>query len=49
MTDTPVDRSWWVISAERLLLLLTRAHEGEDPGLIAAEEYANADSEDYRQ
>lgn len=42
MTDT----SWWAISSERLLSLLHRAANGEDPDLLYAEEYANAEHED---
>lgn len=34
---------WWTISGEALLDLLKRAHAGEDPDLLYAEEYANAD------
>jgi hypothetical protein len=34
---------WWSISEERLLDLLRRAHNGEDPELLYAEQYANAD------
>lgn len=35
---------WWCISGDALLDLLRRAHSGEDPDLLYAEEYANADS-----
>jgi hypothetical protein len=34
---------WWSISEEMLLEMLRRAHKGEDPELIYAEQYANAD------
>jgi hypothetical protein len=34
---------WWTISEEMLLEMLRRAHNGEDPELIYAEQYANAD------
>jgi hypothetical protein len=34
---------WWTISEDALLELLRRAHAGEDPELLYAEEYANAD------
>ena len=37
---------WWTISEERLLELLRRAHNGEDPDMIYASEYAHADIED---
>lgn len=36
---------WWVLSGDNLLVLLRRAHAGEDPDLIYAEEYANGDHE----
>lgn len=36
---------WWVVSGENLLAMLRRAYDGEDPGLIYAEEYANSDHE----
>ena len=39
MSDTKL--GWWAISGERLLELLGRAHEGADPDLLYAEEYAN--------
>jgi hypothetical protein len=38
-TTSPV---WWTISGDALLELLRRAHDGEDPDLVYAEEYANA-------
>lgn len=34
---------WWTISGERLLELLRRAHAGESPDLIYAEEYMNSE------
>ena len=37
--------SWWVLSEAALLELLKRAHEGEDPGFLLMEEYANAQHE----
>lgn len=40
------DLGWWSISGEALLDLLRRAHDGEDPDLLYAEEYANAERED---
>lgn len=40
------DLGWWTISGETLLELLRRAHAGEDPNLLYAEEYANAEHED---
>ena len=36
---------WDVLPGERLLELLRRAHAGEDPDLLYAEQYANADHE----
>lgn len=33
---------WWAISGEAILDMLRRAHAGEDPDLIYAEEYANS-------
>ena len=36
---------YWAISGEGLLDLLRRAHNGEDPDLLYAEEYANAERE----
>lgn len=41
----PVALGWWVISGDSLMEALTRAHAGEDPGLLYAEFFANADSE----
>lgn len=34
---------WDVIAGEDLLALLRRAHDGEDPDLLYAEHYANAE------
>jgi hypothetical protein len=42
VSDDP-SRCWWAISEDRLLDLLRRARNGEDPELLYAEEYANAD------
>jgi hypothetical protein len=36
---------WWTISEEALLDMLRRAHQGEEPEFIYAEEYANATHE----
>lgn len=36
---------WWTISGTALLGLLRRAHDGEDPDMLYAEEYVNADRE----
>jgi hypothetical protein len=48
MTDVDDDTdpmSWWAISGDALLDLLRRAAAGEDPDLLYAEEYANAEHE----
>jgi len=45
--ETMADLGWWTISGEALLDLLRRAHAGEDPDLLYAEEYANAEVETY--
>lgn len=39
------DLGWHVISGDALLDLLRRAAVGEDPDLLYAEEWANADHE----
>ena len=39
------DMGWWVLSGDNLLDMLRRAHAGEDPDLIYAEEYANSEHE----
>lgn len=39
---------WWVVSGKNLLAMLRRAHDGEDPDLIYAEEYANSDHESHQ-
>ena len=36
---------YWAISGEALLDMLRRAHDGEDPDLVYAEEYANSKHE----
>lgn len=36
---------WHVIHEGTLLDLLRRAHGGEDPDMVYAEQYANADTE----
>jgi hypothetical protein len=38
------DLGWWTIHGDTLMAMMRRAHAGEDPGLIYAEEYANAES-----
>lgn len=42
-SDEPTPLGWWTISGEALLDLLRRAHLGEDPDLMYAEEYANSE------
>jgi hypothetical protein len=37
---------WHVISGEQLLVMLRRVRDGEDPDMVYAEEYVNADRED---
>lgn len=41
----PEELGWWSISGERLMALLHRAHRGEKPEMIYAEEYANSEHE----
>lgn len=38
---------WWSLSGEVLMDTLRRAHNGEDPGTLYAELYANSDVSDY--
>jgi len=45
MTEMPGAAGWNVTSDEDLLGLLRRAAAGEDPGLLMAEMYANAEIE----
>jgi hypothetical protein len=45
MSNEPDDLGWWVIHGEELLAGLQRAAEGEDPGAVYAELYANSDVE----
>lgn len=40
---------WWTISGEDLLALLRRVYAGEDPDIVYAEAYANAEHEDHSQ
>lgn len=44
--DFAVDLGWWAISGADLIDLLRRTHAGEDPDLVYAEAFANAESED---
>lgn len=43
--DTATPLGWHVISGESLLEMLRRCAAGEDPDLVYAEEWANADHE----
>lgn len=43
MTTDVKPLGWWVISGEDLLSLLRRAHEGQNPDLLYAEQYANSE------
>lgn len=36
-------KGWWTISADDLMSMLRRCADGEDPDLVYAEEYANAE------
>jgi len=45
----PKPLGWWAISGEALLDLLRRAHAGEDPDLLYAEEYANSEVERFNE
>lgn len=46
MSDDEHDElGWWTIAGSDLLAMLRRAHDGEDPDMVYAEEYANADRE----
>lgn len=49
MADESRPLGFWAISGEALLAMLRRAHAGEDPDLVYAEEYANSDVTDYRK
>jgi len=39
----------WVIHGETLIQALRRTHEGEDPDIVYAELYANADLTNYTE
>lgn len=43
--DQAAPLGWWALSGDSLLELLRRAHAGEDPDLLYAEEYANSEHE----
>ena len=40
------DLGWWCISGEGLMDMLRRTYNGEDPDLVYAEEFANAEHEE---
>jgi hypothetical protein len=40
------DLGWWTISGEALLCALRRCYLGEDPDMVYAEAYANAEHEE---
>jgi hypothetical protein len=41
----PLAEAWWVIAGDELLAALHRAHEGDDPGVVYAELFVNAEQE----
>lgn len=41
--------AWWTIYGEELMMLLRRAHAGEDPDLLYTEAYANSEIESYKK
>lgn len=41
------DLGWWTIHGSTLMDMMHRAQAGEDPDLIYAEEYANAERHDF--
>ena len=45
--ETPDPLGWHVIGGTHLLELLRRAHNGEDPDLLYAEAWANAEHETH--
>jgi hypothetical protein len=45
---TETDLGYWVMSGEALLEMLREVAAGADPDLVYAENYANADMENYR-
>jgi hypothetical protein len=38
-------RGWWTIPEENLMKMLRQVADGEDPEIVYAEHYANADHE----
>jgi len=43
LSEQIVELGWHVISGKRLLEMLRRVSQGEDPDLVYAEEWANAE------
>lgn len=41
------EMGWWCIAGEDLLVMLKRAHDGEDPDMVYAEAYANSEVERF--
>jgi hypothetical protein len=46
MSDADARLGWWTISGEAIMSMLQRVHDGEEPFVVYAEEYANADHSD---
>lgn len=44
---TMTDLGWWTIHGEEMLQMMKRAANGEDPGLLYAELYANSEHHYY--
>lgn len=45
MMDEKPKWGWWSINGEQLMIMLQRCHDGEEPFLVYAEAYANAEVE----
>ena len=43
----PPDEQWWTINGADLMDALHRAHDGDHPGIVYAELFANSETEDY--
>lgn len=43
------DLGWWFIHGDNFLAALYAVAEGEDPDMVYAELYANAEIEDHRE
>ncbi len=44
MSASPAEQ-WWTLNGAELLDALWRAHDGDDPGVVYVELYANSDME----